>query len=670
MPALANFKLPEESQALFILYHKTLGTSTEMSSTRRSRMEAIDKLYLRETETSVENRKAKLANQSGDMTKFQSTEVPVIAPQVEAFVNYQAAVYLSDMPIMGVVAAPDKMDLAMAFNAVIEENASTAGWVSELSKLFYATARYNLGAVECTWEARAVPSLGTDLSYSQTEGKPVDVVWQGNVIRNLDLYNTYFDPIPEPKNICTEGTYVGYTRLMTKIGLKKLVQALGDKAIYKNLRGAFESQCTIMPSGDTPYGSSFYLPSLNYSAIIDRKNITTGEDWGAYAGLNPTTGNSKFHYRAVYEVSTEYVRILPEEFKLNVPQANTPQVWKLIIINHEHIIYAERLTNAHDMIPVFFAQPQEDGLGYQSKSLAEGAQPFQQIASTLINSVIASRRRAISDRLLYNPALVDSKHINNPNPTARIPVKPSAFGKPLSEAVFPFPFRDDQAGTALQELQTFLGMADKLNGQNAARSGQFVKGNKTDAQWQEVMNNATSKDQRTALNFEAQLFTPLKQCIKLNILQYQPKGDVYSPSSQQVATYNPATLRETSLFFKMTDGMLPTSKVMSPEARMTAMQVIGSSPNLAQAYNLGPMFSYIMKLEKVDLAPFEKSQPQQLYEQAVAQWNQLAQLAIQKQAPFQTPMPTPQQFGYDPNASKQQAGANVAATSTGSPAQQ
>lgn len=57
-----------------------------------------------------------------------------------------------------------------------------------------------------------------------------------------------------------------------------------------------------------------------------------------------------------------------------------------------------------------------------------------------------------------------------------------------------------------------------------------------------------------------------------------------------------------------------------------------------------------MKTENVNLAPFEKSQPQVLYEQAMNNWNMLAQLAIQKQAPFNVPQPTPQQFGFDPNA--------------------
>lgn len=100
--------------------------------------------------------------------------------------------------------------------------------------------------------------------------------------------------------------------------------------------------------------------------------------------------------------------------------------------------------------------------------------------------------------------------------------------------------------------------------------------------------------------------------------------------------------------FKVTDGLLPDEKVMSTDTLKVGMQAIASSQYLSQAYNVGPMFSYIMKTENVDLSPFEKSPQQMAYEQAIANWSQLAQLAIQKGAPFSTPQPLPAQFGYDP----------------------
>jgi len=200
---------------------------------------------------------------------------------------------------------------------------------------------------------------------------------------------------------------------------------------------------------------------------------------------------SSINYSGIYEVSIEYVRVIPSDFALRVPAPNTPQVWKLIIINHSVVIYAERQTNAHNKIPILFGCPGEDGLGYQAKSLAIDAMPFQQISSTLMNSVLASRRRAITDRVLYDPSRVSEAHMNNPNPSAKIPVRPSAYGKPVGESVYQFPSRDDQAAISLQEIPAVVGMGNILNGQKQARQGKLVKGTKPDGQCDQSMSNAT-----------------------------------------------------------------------------------------------------------------------------------------------------------------------------------
>jgi hypothetical protein len=122
-----------------------------------------------------------------------------------------------------------------------------------------------------------------------------------------------------------------------------------------------------------------------------------------------------------------------------------------------------------------------------------------------------------------------------------------------------------------------------------------------------------------------------------------------------VVDVDPVALRKTIINFKVTDGLLPSEKVISGDNMKIAMQVIGSSGPLAQGYNIAPMFSYLMKIDNVDFTPFEKSPAQQTYEQALNSWNMVAMEAAKKGAQISTPMPTPQQFGYDPNMQNPQA---------------
>ena len=133
---------------------------------------------------------------------------------------------------------------------------------------------------------------------------------------------------------------------------------------------------------------------------------------------------------------------------------------------------------------------------------------------------------------------------------------------------------------------------------------------------------------------------------------------------EREVSVDPVTLRKANLLFKVSDGQTPASKQMNTEAFTAATQAIGSSPQIASAYNIGPMFSYLFKSQRADVAQFEKSPQLQQYEQAMAAWqNTAATLAetyaklkktdgsnytpeeIQKSLP---PQPLPEQFGVDP----------------------
>jgi hypothetical protein len=665
MASTQSFPLPKVAQEGLVHYHRTASTLVERQWNLREQMRTIDLAYMREQDWTTEHRRAEIANRYGDSNKIQNITVPVIKPQVRAAVAYQAAVFLTDYPIFGVVAAPQFIDAAKQMQAIIEENSVRGAWTRELLLFFQDGFKYNLSAIEVTWDKVVTAALDTDPSFAAgQQGKIREVIWNGNVLTRWDPYNTYFDCRCEPYDIPSKGEFCGRTQLMSRTALKTFIAKLDNK-IIENIQPAFESPSLLNIGDSGTYGASYYLPLVNPNSLIDPDTIGSF-DWLGWVGM--AAGNRKggaINYRGLYEVSTEYVRIIPSDFNLRVPAPNTPQVWKLIIVNHSVIIYAERQTNAHEKIPVFFGCPSEDGLSYQTKSLATDALPFQQTASALMNSVLAARRRAVTDRVLYDPSRISEQHINSANPAAKIPVRPSAYGKPPGESVYAFPFRDDQSGINLQEIQGLIGFANQLNGQNQARQGQFVKGNKTDGQWQSTMSNATSSDQLTALLYEAQVFTPMKEVLKLNILQYQGETSVYSPSQQQNVDVDPVLLRQAIINFKVTDGLLPSEKVISTESRQIAMQVIGTSPNIGAAFNIAPMFSYIMKTENVDLSAFEKSPQQQAYEQALGAW-QAVSMEAAKKGVAPGAQPTPQQFGYDPQMNNPAAQGAASVSTPGS----
>ena len=643
--------IPDKSQEAIVKFANSCYIMTGSTWNIQEQLRRLDLAYMRENDFTKEHQRAKLANRYGDSTKFQNVTVPVVMPQVESAVTYQASVFLTGTPIFGWVAAPENEDAAVQYQAITEENCIRGGWIQQFMIAFRDMFKYNIGMVECTWDRQVTAAIETDMGFTAgQEGRPKEVIWEGNKIKRWDPYNSFWDTRYKPTDLYKNGEFAGNTELMSRIHLKKFINELPDKMV-SNVKAAFES------GAGGPGAATYYNPQLNQSALL-QSSVGTDFNWSAWAGLLDRPAG-EIQYKNTYEVTTLYARIIPQDFRLRVPSANTPQVWKFIIVNHQVLIYAERQTNAHGYIPVFFGQPNEDGLGYQTKSLAENALPFQEIGSALVNSAMAARRRALSDRGIFNPLLVSAAHMNSDSPTAKIPMRPAGYNKNPSEAYYPIPFRDDQSAVAFQELPQIMSMANQVNGQNPAKQGQFVKGNKTLHEFSSVMQNANGRDQTTAMMLEAQFFTPIKEVLKINTLQYQGGTTIFSPSKQRAIKIDPIILRKSAVNFKITDGLTPVDKEISGDEFNMALQTIATSPQIGAAYNIGPMFSYLMKTRNVELAAFEKSPQQQAYEQAVQQWQQTV-LMLGKQMGDNIdpskfpPQPTPDQFGYTPGATPEQ----------------
>jgi hypothetical protein len=640
-----------QSQGI-IEYHRAASRSMVNDWNMRDYLLTIDRLYQREVDQTTEHKRAQLANRYGDADKFQNVTIPVVLPQVESAVTYQSSVFLTGSPLFGVVAAPRFMDAALQMETIIDDQAVRGGWKREIMKFFRDGFKYNIAALHCPWERKITPAFETAVSATATnakDAKVTEVIWEGNAVKHLDMYNTFFDRRVKPTEMHEKGEFAGFTEIMGRVALKQFIAGLPTKM---NVTEAFASGLgTAGVNAGTVEGYS--LPVINPNSSIKQDLNAGGFNWNSWAGLSKDA--QRLQYKDIYQVTTLYGRIIPSDFGIKTPAPNTPQIWKFIIVNHCILIYAERQTNAHNYIPILFSQPLEDGLGYQTKSLAANVEPIQSITTALANATIAARRRALSDRTIYDPSRIDAKHINNPNPSAKIPVRPAAYGKNIAEAVYAFPFRDEQAGLINQDIGFFSALANMISGQNPVRQGQFVKGNKTKKEFSDVMDNANGRDQTTSILLEDQTFTPLKHIIKTNILQYQGGTSLYNREKAMEVKIDPVKLRQSIMEFKVSDGLTPTDKLIGADTMQVAIQVIGSSPQIASEYNLGPLFSYFMKTQNGVIAEFEKAPEQKAYEQALNTWQQTVMAVMEKggenvDTSKLPPQPVPQDYGYDPAA--------------------
>lgn len=324
--------LSKSAQAGLLQFQRQCYSLLNQQWNIREQMRLIDLAYMREKDTTEENIRAKIANRYGDVTRYQNLTIPVIKPLVEAAVDYQTSVFLTGVPLFNVVASPEFEDEALQMNTVIEDQGVRGKWVSELIKFCRDGFKYNISALEVSWEREVTAALETDLSYSKSQGKPKEVIWEGNKLKRLDLYNCFFDTRVAPTEMASKGEFFGYTEMFSRIALKSFVAKLPDK-IVANVVAAFESGLGSSTGGGILGGiESYYIPSLNPDALIN-KNPKASTDWMAWAGMQAGERGT-IQYRNMYEVTTLYARILPSDFGIRVPAANTPQVWKFIFVNH------------------------------------------------------------------------------------------------------------------------------------------------------------------------------------------------------------------------------------------------------------------------------------------------------------------------------------------------
>jgi hypothetical protein len=628
-----------EQRRAFLHYAKdraTLGASS--LSDFRSLLRYRDRAYQLQLNTTAEHIKAVRSNMRGDSRKVQDITVPIVMPQIESAVAYQAGVFLTSYPIFGVVATPAMQSQALQFETALGDQSIRYGWARELIKVFRDGFKYNFGAAVVTWKKTPLKTIITDTSISAAGLAAIrEHSYGGNCIRHLDAYNCFMDMTVPPANIHSEGEFFGWNEIMSRVMLKKMLSAL-DPAKTTQATEAYQSAFTGSTT-DTDSGTSYHHPEINQYLNLGGKHNVNSTNWGAWAGIQGTQ-KAKIAYKDHYLVTHFYCRAVPQDFGA---KGNSVKIYHGIIVNWTTVVFVEELNTGHDFLPCFIMQPYEDGLGYQTQSMLDNALPFQDMSSALWNISLESKRRLIFDRLIYNPRFIDKKDIDPISSVSRIPLRNANIGKDsnaMQQAVYQIPYREDNSASNLQMSEMISGMADQAAGQNKVDQGQFQKGNKTKSEFDTTMMNSNSRQQLSALTIEQQFMTPVKEVIKSNTLQHQPSGTLLNREQRQEVNVDPVELRKALLEFKMTDGMLPADKMLNAEVLTVLMQTGQAIPGFSAEYDLMGMFMYWAKLRGAYwLEDFKRSPEQQQQFMQTVQGLAGAEAAGQAQGAATAPPP-------------------------------
>lgn len=531
-------------------------------------------------------------------SKDGSLTVPVVFSQIKSIQAMLNNIFVSRTPIFQAVANKELTHEATVLTALMERDATFFNWRNQLSSAFLDGLKYNLLAVEVDWTERK------RFVYDATSNtrKLMETTYAGNRIKRLDPYNLFFDPrVPLPQQHIN-GDFAAYVELYTYSQFARFWQE-NKEFLYTDTKNSI-GECA---------------PKL-YTVPPIRKDSNRGDDtlnvnWDTFL---ETRTNAKKLLNGV-EIITCYFRAVPLDFNIVVPDRSRVQTFKAIFAN-ETLIHLSVYNSNHNYIPIIFDQPMDPGTSYQAKSVAESIEDIQELASSLWNAEMQATKRVIVDRAIYNPALVSPEHVNNVN-ASRIPMRRVSYNADPSRAFYKIPYDDPALGLRLQQARETFGFAYTITGQNPVTQGQFVKGNKTNQQFQESMMASQSRIIDLAISLEGQFMQAIKMLLVENIFSYLGPGKVLDRESQETLTVDPERLRNIAYEFEIADGLFEAQKLIGFQEFLNFFTVLSSFPDVRMQYDIAGMLEYIGKTSGArHIADFKLTpeQQQQMMQNAMA----------------------------------------------------
>lgn len=605
---MASTRLSERSQKSLVSLVRYALEENRKRNDFIDKMTVIDAAYALYKQTEEEQAGVDQMPSQYPCGTLRDITAPIVVSQVDSFVAYLADIFCSGYPIFPVASTNTTRKEAAVLQSIIDSHAILGGYPRQLLKFFRNCVKYNRGAIEVDWCPIERYSTLDDLMKPLDKTQVKKTVEHYTRLKSLDAYNTVLDPrCEEMADVPIKGEFAGYIELYNRIELVRELQYLATTEYGYNTTQALHSAIGGASSTPLPsFSGLYYREKPQISDLITTRSFKDYYDFDWSRWMESIPQRSGRPIRGMFEVATLYFRLIPEEHGIYTQNKDVPQIYKLRVVNNEKIICAKRIISAYDILPILVGQPFEDGFAEQTKSTGEMQIPWQDAISKLINIRFHSARRAVADRGIYDPKMIDQSDVNSPHPAAKIPIKPNSKlgGKGLADAYMPIPYEAQGMQGLIQDAAMVINMSGQQSGLNKPQTGEFQKGNKSVQEWNDTMAGSDNRLRLNPMNLEAQVFTPLKEQLKLNIFQYGPTGIFHDYKKNENITVTQTEidmLRKTVLYYKVADGYLPVSKISATNSIKEGFVLIGNSPTLQAA--LGPtlpaMFAHLMQLQGV-----------------------------------------------------------------------
>lgn len=368
--------------------------------------------------------------------KNKHSPLEIVVPQsyatLEVLLTYMTAALLDDTIFQYEGRSPEDIVGAILLERIVDMQMYHTKSHLALHTAFRDAFAYGFGLVSPAWteeytlvsKKMPAPRGILDILVGRQQGfirqEVEELIFEGNEVVNIDPYLALPDPNVSIDRI-QDGEFFGWV----------------DKTNYKNL--------LTLERHNENYFNVRYLDSIKGNSGTSRLYKGDSSGRGQRSGISNDDNNTLVSTGRI-DVIKMYCDIIPRDWKLPGGPGNRngsyPETWYFEVAGDVVVIRCQRLGLNHGKKPVAAIAPDFDGYSISPISRMEIIQGMQSVTNFLFNSHIANVRKCINDILVFDPSLIEAAAINDPSPGKRIPLRKTAWGRGVKDAVFQLQVND------------------------------------------------------------------------------------------------------------------------------------------------------------------------------------------------------------------------------------
>ena len=532
---------------------------------------------------------------------------------------YLASIFAFQRNVFTITDYLPKLWITDAVKGKLGKDSSNGRWSLQMLKACNNAATFNFG-----------PML-----------QRLDSVAGSIVLEALCPYNTHVDPSVPTEDVGARAGYAYTTKLL-------------------NIPELFSRLKLMQSSHLTPAGTKFLagIATVDYEALASTQagfpyieppgvldkvttNANSKTDWQAFSIDKPKRVASDGIYASGTSVAVTqfYIRALPEWLGLpkrvygdsDLTNMNAIPVYVVTLIGGS-VLSVEPLFESHNFIPISVGSIRASTSLGIPPSFAELLIPSQDANTKFDNAKMAGIRRLFGRHGIYDGSKITAAELAKPLAKADIPKEEGEQQTPVGSIYKPTDFDGQGLSYLLGSMSDVQAQAARAVGNTPQMQGSRVPGNKLAVEAQKEVVVAEAPYRVYAMTFQETLVAAQRKLLRSNLRHLVPTMVYMSKVDGVSKKLTLKEFAEAEVDFEISDGLSPSSKLISPDAVNALVNYVASVPAVQAQFDLGTLFKILamgMGFEDVNDVP--AATQQQIEFQVLQALNSGAQAPVVQQ---------------------------------------